>query len=79
MPIGNENCQKSAGHTAQPPFILPFYRICLPVLPQPGWAPKEQASFNAHKSSVGAGSVQHSAIATAIAVLRLALALYCCA
>ena len=77
--MGNEKCQKSGENTAQPPFILPFYRNCLLDLPQLGCALEEQASFNAHKSSVGAGFVQHSAIATAIAALRLALALYCCA
>ncbi|MCB0539528.1 MAG: hypothetical protein KDE33_18580, partial [Bacteroidetes bacterium] len=56
--------------------IKPFYRNCLLDLPQPGCALKEQASFNAHNSSMFAGFVQHSANAMAVALLRLALALY---
>ena len=57
--------------------MLPSYRNCLLGLPQSGCALKEQASFNAHNSSVFAGFVLHSATATALAALCLALALYC--
>ena len=40
-------------------------------------APKQQILFIDHNSSIFDGFVQHSAIDTAVAMLRLALALYC--
>ncbi|MCB9040891.1 MAG: hypothetical protein H6557_30035 [Lewinellaceae bacterium] len=43
----------------------------------PSYALNELASFNAHSSSIFDAFVQQSANATAVAMLRLALALYC--